>query len=287
MASKQTNGSKTLPDSNDRTRRISKISAQSDSAAKRGSLTSQQDLALQKMSQEVERMSSVFEEAEKAREERRKQLDELHDDTMRRIRMTRDYTQQEAKRTADTMKSFEAKFGVEMKNMRDELLKELNDKSAIIEGILGGLEERMCGLEKGLEQQTVDRKHQMESVLGKIGEEVGKLTADLDEERKTRQRREEELMKELADAIEAMNLAVDAEKFSREQQYMDFKQWAHSQQERLGKRQYEVERETNDSLGNLREGLQDETQDRIECQDGIVENITLFVKRFQDNIKEE
>merc|ERR1711998_827130 len=75
--------------------------------------------------------------------------------------------------------------------------------------------------------------------------------------------------------------------FSREQQYMDFKQWAHSEQERLGKRQYEVERETNDALGNLREGLQEETQDRIECQDGIVENITLFVKRFQDNIKED
>merc|ERR1711985_139936 len=108
-----------------------------------------------------------------------------------------------------------------------------------------------------------------------------------DEERRARQRREEELMKELADAIESMNLAVDAEKFSREQQYMDFKQWAHSEQEQLGKRQYAVERETNDTLGNLREGLQEETQDRIDCQDGIVENITLFVKRFQDNIKEE
>merc|ERR1719274_200463 len=143
----------------------------------------------------------------------------------------------------------------------------------------------MVGLEKGLEQQHEDRKHQMESTLGKIGEEVAKLTADLDEERRARQRREEELMKELADAIEAMNLAVDAEKFSREQQYMDFKQWAHGEQERLGKRQYQVERETNDTLGNLREGLQEETQDRIECQDGIVENITLFVKRFQDNIK--
>jgi len=171
--------------------------------------------------------------------------------------------------------------------MKDELLKELHDKSSVIEGILKGLEDRMFGLEKGLEQQHEDRKVQMESTLGKIGEEVAKLTADLDEERRARQRKEEELMKELADAIEAMNLAVDAEKFSREQQYMDFKQWAHAEQERLGKRQYQVERETNDTLGNLREGLQEETQDRIDCQDGIVENITLFVKRFQDNIKEE
>merc|ERR1719240_615853 len=127
----------------------------------------------------------------------------------------------------------------------------------------------------------------MESTLGKIDKEVKRLTEDLDEERRARQRKEEELMKELADAIEAMNLAVDAEKFSREQQYMDFKQWAHAEQERLGKRQYQVERETNDTLGNLREGLQEESKDRIECQDGIVENITLFVKRFQDNIKED
>jgi len=274
-----------LSDNNDKTRRLSKVSK--DGTTQRNSLTSQQDMALQKMSQEVERMSSVFEEAEKAREERRKQLDELHDDTMRRIRMTRDYTAQEARRTGDTMKSFEAKFGHEMQNMKDELLKELHDKSSVIEGILKGLEDRMLGLEKGLEQQHEDRKVQMESTLGKIGEEVAKLTADLDEERRARQRKEEELMKELADAIEAMNLAVDAEKFSREQQYMDFKQWAHAEQERLGKRQYQVERETNDTLGNLREGLQEETQDRIDCQDGIVENITLFVKRFQDNIKEE
>jgi len=266
-------------------RRISKNLGSKDTT--KGELTSQQDVALQKMSQEVDRMSSVFEEAEKAREERRKQLDELHDDTMRRIRMTRDYTAQEAKRTGDTMKSFEAKFSHEITNMRDELMKELHDKSSIIEGILNGLDDRMDGLEKSLAQQTEDRKRQMEETLGTIGEEVTKLTADLDEERRARQRREEELMKELADAVEAMNLAVDAEKFSREQQYMDFKQWAHSEQERLGKRQYQVERETNDTLGNLREGLQEETQDRIECQDGIVENITLFVKRFQDNIKEE
>jgi len=101
-----------LSDNSDKTRRLSKISK--DGTTQRGNLTSQQDMALQKMSQEVERMSSVFEEAEKAREERRKQLDELHDDTMRRIRMTRDYTAQEARRTGDTMKSFEAKFGHEM-----------------------------------------------------------------------------------------------------------------------------------------------------------------------------
>merc|ERR1719388_24355 len=100
----------------DGTRRTSRLSSQ-DATAKRGSLTSQQDMALQKMSQEVERMSSVFEEAEKAREERRKQLDELHDDTMRRIRMTRDYTAQEARRTSDTMKSFEAKFSHEIQSM--------------------------------------------------------------------------------------------------------------------------------------------------------------------------
>merc|ERR1712096_176861 len=105
-------------------------------------------------------------------------------------------------------------------------------------------------------------------------------------ETKTRQAREQELMKQLLDAAESLNNTVDAEKFNREQQYMDFKRMSERERQHLEDKQVRTRQTTDFDLSRLRTDLEKEVDSRIENQDGIVDNVTVFIKRFQENIKE-
>jgi len=239
------------------------------------------------LSSEVDRMPSFYEEAEKAREECRKRLNELHSDTMRQIQLTRDHGQQKSRHVQDTMKSFTAKFDHELCQMRDELRKELMVKSSRIEGMINELDRRMVTLEVGLEEQHRARVAQTEDVLGPIRDEVNQITTDLERERQTRRREEEELEKTLADKIEVITKKVDEEKFAREQQYVELSQWTEKEQQHLAKRQCQVEKETCDTLRDLRHDLQVETKDRIACQDTIVEDVASFIKRFNEQLSRD
>merc|ERR1719163_2631560 len=99
-----------------------------DDVARRQDRSAASNAKLNILAEEVERMSAVFEEANKAREEQRKIMDEMHQDLLRRIQMTRDYMTQEAKRLADTTKSFTAKFEHEIQSMKEELTTVLKNK---------------------------------------------------------------------------------------------------------------------------------------------------------------
>lgn len=245
---------------------------------------SEQDKMLSALRDEVERMPAFYEDAMKAREECRKRLDELHSDTMRQIQLTRDHARQKSKHVQDTMKSFTAKFEHELQQMRDELRKELVVKSARIEDMIADLGRRMLDLEEGLAQQTRERKQQTEVVLGPIRDEVDRLTHDLEAERLGRRADEEAIEKLLADKVELVARTVDEEKFGREQQYVDLHKWVEMEQHLFAKRQYQVEKASEENLRDLRHELHLETKDRIECQDTIVENIASFIKRFQEQL---
>lgn len=239
------------------------------------------------LAEEVERMSAVFEEANKAREEERRLRDETHADLLRRIQMTRDYMSQESKRLTDTMKSFTAKFEHELTSMKDELTTALREKIKQVNHSLKLLEERSKELEQAIEVERQDRIQQTEEVLGPIRKRVDRIMGELHQETKTRQAREQNLMKQLLDAAEVLNNTVDAEKFNREQQYMDFKQMSGRERQSMEDRQVRTRQDTQKSLAVLKEELETEVDNRIENQDGIVDNVTVFIKRFQENIKED
>lgn len=239
------------------------------------------------LAEEVERMSAVFEEANRAREEQRKIMDEMHQDLLRRIQMTRDYMTQEAKRLGDTTKSFTAKFEHELNSMKDELITMLKKKIAEVNHSLAGLETRSKELERAIEQEREDRIVQTEEVLGPIRNRVDRIMGELHAETKTRQGREQEIMKQLLDAAERLNNDVDAEKFTREQLYMSFKLMSERERQNLEDRQVQTRQDTDVNLRGIREELEKEVDSRIENQDGIVDNVTVFIKRFQENIKED
>jgi len=214
-------------------------------------------------------------------------MDELHHDLLLRIQSVRDYMAQEVARLEATLASFQSKFEHELRTMREELMTKLNTKITAVRASIAKLNQRIDEINSRLEQEIADRKAHVQEVLVPIRKDVSQLVVQLDEEVKARHTKEAETRKNLQDAVDLLEKNLDTEKFNREQQYMDFKVLTEYERERILKRQYVIEYQMKKALDVLDIKIQDETEDRLEKQDGVVNTMTRFVRSFQENIREE
>ncbi|CAD7927671.1 unnamed protein product [Amoebophrya sp. A120] len=242
---------------------------------------------LEQLGRDVESMGAVFEEANKAREEQRRVMDELHQDLLVRIQNVRDYMAQEVARLEATLASFQSKFEHELRTMREELMTKLNTKITAVRAQIAKLNQRIDEINSKLMQEIEDRKAHVQEVLVPIQKDVAQLVVQLDEEVKARHTKEAETRKNLQDAVDLLEKNLDTEKFNREQQYMDFKVLTEYERERILKRQYVIEYQMKKALDVLDIKIQEETSDRLDKQDGVVNTMTRFVRSFQENIREE
>lgn len=242
---------------------------------------------LMKLAQEVERMSEVFEEANRARAEERQLRDDMHQDLLRRIKLVQEYMKEETKKLSELMKNFTSKFETELQNVKDEQMTKLNTKVSVVNQNLGKLEAWSRDLDTAIEQERQDRLRETEAVMAPIRKKVARLEEDLVREQKIRQGREEDLMRDLTEATDSLNNTLDVDKFNREQYFRDLKSVAEVERQGLEKRQELVREETDLGLEKRRDGLTKEIDNRIVNQDSIVDTVTLFVRRFQENITEE
>lgn len=258
-----------------------------DKEEQRNSTSGGRNAKLLKLAQEVERMSEVFEEANRARAEERQLREDMHNDLLRRIQLVRDYMGTETKRLSELMKDFTSKFEKDLQDVKDELMTKLNTKISVANQSLSRLENWSSELDRAIEQERQDRLRETEAVMAPIRKKVARVEEDLVLEQKIRQVRSEELMKDLIEATDSLNNTLDVDKFNREQYFKDLVLVTEDERKSLEKRQIVTREETSQGMDKRREALNQETENRIENQDGIVDNVTLFIKRFQENITEE
>lgn len=239
------------------------------------------------LTKQVEGMSSVFDEANKAREEQRRMMDERHADVLRRISSTRDYIQSESRRLHDTLKSFQSKFTFDLNELNTELFKALNTSVAEVRSSIQEVETQLTVLEKDLVKEREERIKSTEEILISMRRQADRLTEGLEKETKIRIAREEEMTKFLQDTVEDLHRTLDTEKFRREQEQMALKEDLDSEQQRLAKRQYQIEKFFEAQVKKLKLSLEEETQNRNDMQDDIVDSVTRFIMALQDNIKDE
>ena len=114
-----------------------------------------------------------------------------------------------------------------------------------------------------------------------------RLEDGLDRERKLRVQRESEIEKILEEEVILLNNQIDSEKFKREQQQMEIKVDLDRERERITKRQYEIQVKMDEGFEALKVDIEKETDHRNVCQDGIVDNVSAFIRKFQENVREE
>lgn len=235
----------------------------------------------------VERMSHVFEEEKFAREEQRRIMDALHKRTMEQIADARRYMEEMMAEVAVKIQDFGTKWDHALDETRDQLLVVLKEKVAALTARIKILEERSQKLQVGLDQEKVERIKETEARVRPIWKQVGKLIHCLGKEQRIRRRREEEIMKALEDAAESLNNNVDVEKANRAQKQKDMIDDNAYELRRLQNRQKKIVLTTEEDIEVPQEDLEHEVSTRVDSQNNVVEEITCFMERFRENLREE
>jgi len=248
---------------------------------------SHQAKLLDKTTLEVARMPEVFEDAQRNRDAYQQRLHDMIEDTLKRIQRAKAHMAQKARHVRDTSKSYDAKFEHEINCVREELRRDLRERTAKIEEAVDQLDSQCGELEADLAKQHEFRLQHIEENLGPIRDEVARLTQALEQERKDRIIQEARRERMLSQQVAEFNKLLDAEKFDRSRQLAEFTDWANHQQQHVAKLQYQAEHDTKTTSTDLRKQLVDITKDRVAVQHQVIESIASFVKKYHENLHRE
>jgi hypothetical protein len=249
--------------------------------------SSQQAKLLDKLTDDVVGMPSVYEHAQRNRDMHQKRLSDMTEDTLRHIQKARAHIGQQSRHVRDTVTSYSAKFDHDINSTREKLQHDLSERTTILEEAASGLESTLDGLERSFKQQHEFRVAHCESILGPIRDEFLRIKAGLEAEKRNRRIEEAKREKLLNDEVEVLTQLIDAEKFQRGRNMAEFERWAGEQQQILAKRQYQMEQETATSVKVVKKELAATSQERIRVQHKVIENIASFVKRYHEQLSKD
>jgi len=221
------------------------------------------------------------------REAHQRRLNEMLEETLRQIQRTRAHSQQKSKHVRESTKSYVARFEHDMSCVNEELRRELVERTKRIDGILDGLSVHMDELESDMEKQRQVRIVLIEEKLGPIRDDMKWLVDALERERRARRLEEEVREKMYTDQVESITKLIDEEKFDREQQLVWLEKQADEEQQHLAKRQYQIEKERQDTVMTIRSELEAATKERVRRQADIAHSIATFVKRYRHQVGRE
>lgn len=248
---------------------------------------SEQHQKLNQLAAGVERMASVFEEEKHTREEQRRIMDLLHKHTMEQIQDARKFMEETMAEVARKIEDFAAKWDNQLDETKEELLAILKERVASMTSTINSLEERSKSLQVGLDKEKADRKREIEEKVRPIWKAVAKLIDRLGREERIRQRRQKEMQKELDQGVDFLNNSVDVLKANREQKQKDMFDDNSREYKRLENRQKKMEISTSEKIEEPIEDLDNERRHRIDIQNRTVDEVTNFIGRFQENVREE
>lgn len=247
----------------------------------------EQSQKMSSLSAGVQRMSSIFEQAAKAREEQRRMMDDLYHHTMQKVEATWREMERIMSELSGNMNGFMNKFEKQLEETKEELSAEQKVKVAEMIAHIESLEVRSRNLKQALDEERQARIRETEAVLGPIRKQVKKITESLEKEERIHLTRTEELKKQEAEAVEALDRGCKLEVQNRERKAKELFEDTEAEQDRLRARQGKIERSSHSKLKNLDKSLASEKHHRTTSQDHIVERVTDFIRRFQTNVKEE
>lgn len=249
--------------------------------------TSQQAKLLDRLTEDVAGMPQVYEHAQRNRDMHQKRLSDMTEDTLRHIQKARAHISQQARHVRDTVTSYSAKFDHDINSTREKLNLELGDRVTILEEAASTLEGRLDELEGDFKRQHDFRVEHCESILGPIRDEFLRIKAGLEEEKRNRRKEEAKREKLLNDEVEVLTHLIDAEKFQRGRQIAEFERWAGEQQQNLAKRQYQIEKDVDVNVTDVKKELGVASQERIRVQHKVIESIASFVKRYHEQLSKD
>lgn len=234
---------------------------------------------------QMEEMSNDFQDMQRAREESRKQLEAKFQDVYRKIQSTKDLVTAEGKRVNDMLMAFQSKFEFQLKELRDYADQQMEAERTSRMEAETRASARMDDLGRLIEEEKQERLKQTDDMLRAIREKLEFLERAYETEKTTRVQREKEILAKLDEEAFSLSERMTQERIDRslkitqlhDQMYQDIK----AQNKTLEK----FQQNTYTGLSDMRQGVLDELHSRLDHQDEIIDNLSNFLRTFQDTMK--
>ena len=230
-------------------------------------------------------MKNDFEDMKRTREEARKQLEAKFQDIYKKLAALKEALETEAKRVNNSLKAFESKFICLLNELKDDLHKEMEEEKKFVRDKFDEHEKHLNDLEKKLEQEKEERLKQNQDTLGNIQNRLTTLEEAYKQEKIDREEGEKEIIRNINDNVYELNSKLDREKEDRNTKMKILNENIMNE---LGKRDKcisDLQNKNTDDLKVLKDELYAEMENRFAHQNQIIDNISNFLKTFQETLK--
>lgn len=230
-------------------------------------------------------MHNDFEDMKRTREEARKQLEAKFQDIYKKIQTLKEDLAAQSKRVNDSLKAFESKFTFLLNELKETLSKSIEEEKAFVREKFDAHEKKMESLEEMIKQEREERLKQTDVMLEPIRKELAELKAQQQKETKEREEGEKEIIRNINDNVYEINEKIKREKDDRDAKINILKE-ENSKEIKVRDQNFsDYQNKVANDLKVLKDEIYYEMENRFAHQNQIVDNISNFLKTFQDTLK--
>jgi len=238
----------------------------------------------EELDDQVQEMGKDYQDMLRSREEAKKQLDAKFLDVNRKIQSTKEYSNAEAKRVNDMLKAFKSKFEYQMEDFKAQMLGRLAEESKLRKSMEQQNHKRLEEITKTLESQKEERRNYLNDLIGPVKEHLDRLILEFQREKTGRIEREKAMLEKLDDSVFELQERLDEEFTDRVRATGDLRDQVHKTMRTQDKNLENNQQKAFDALKDLKSGAHEEMNSRLGQQDDIADNMSNFMKTFQDTL---
>lgn len=249
--------------------------------------TLEQIKVLDQMGNKVVKMSSTFEGVTNMKQEKAAIMDEMHEHSLEKVEDLRQHMEALLAELKTEISAFQEEYTQQMADQMDVLDVELRERIAALAARYDALEERTRKLHVSIKAETQSRLVDTEALMGPVRKMVADLETDLHTEKEIREIREVELTEHMQENVRLQNIDLEKEIANRIDRHKEERLHFEKEAARLLKRHEGIGVDNTEIIKSFNSDMAQERQLRVAGQDHVVEQITNFIKKFQDHVLEE
>lgn len=226
-----------------------------------------------------------FEDMKRTREEARKQLEAKFQDIYKKIEKLKEAMDAETMRVNNSLKAFQNKFEFLINELTQNFNKQMNDEKDFIRNKFNEQENVMKKLEQMIIEEREERLRHSDEQLRPIKAHLQKLDDQHEQEKNDRIQGEKDLIRMMDDNVFEINENITKETKERETKITlmkeEFKQEINNRDNAFD----EFKRKIMNEIRITKDEIVLEMTNRFSHQNEIIDNISNFLKTFQDTLK--
>ena len=237
---------------------------------------------LEDLDVQIREMKNDFEEMKKAREEDNKQLGVELGDIYIKLAERKDAQEAETARVNNLLKALETKFSLSLDKIKDDLHKEQENEKKFVRDKFSQYEKKLNEFGEKWEKEKKEILKQNKDNLNNLQNRFTNLEKLNKQEKTNREEGEKGIKTNINKNVEELNTKLESEKDDRNKNIKILKENFISELSKRDKSLVDLQNKNTNDLKILKEEVYAELENRFDNQNQIVNNISIFMKSFQE-----